>query len=127
MSTYVEASMISMGDARHKRRYFKGDRIQMTKHWKDKVLERLAQNKLRGIHPLNQLELAVAVGAAEKSAITKMLKAKSSKLVPDVCRVLQISAPMQERREPDALDEMLEGKTDEQRVKIAAMIRLANL
>lgn len=123
----VERQHQGMGDARHKRKYPKGTREQMTRRWKDRVLERLAENKRNDVYPRNQVELAEAVGAAEKSAITKMLKATSSKLVPEVCRVLQIPMPMQERREPDALDELLEDKTAEQRARIAELIRIAGL
>lgn len=115
MSTEGASKISPMSDSRHKRTYFKGDRIQMTPRWKQRVKERLAENKRNGVFPRDQVELADAVGAADKSAITKMLKAKSSKLVPDVCRVLQIQMPMQERYEPDVLDELLDGKSKEWR------------
>jgi polyphosphate kinase 2 (PPK2 family) len=116
-----------MGDARHKRKYMDGERVQMTKRWKEKVKERLAENKRNNIYPRDQVELAEAVDAADKSAITKMLKATASKLVPRVCQVLQISVPMQERKEPDVLDRLLDGADDRKRIEIASLIRASKL
>lgn len=127
MSSELTATMLGMGDARHKRKYPEGERIQMTDRWKQRVRDRLAENKMNDVYPRDQVELAEAVGAADKSAITKMLKATASKLVPKVCRVLQIQLPMQERKEPDELDKILDGMDAEKRQKVAQIIRLANL
>jgi len=123
----MTASLQLMGDARHKRKYPDGDRIQMTDRWKQRVRDRLAENKRNNVEPRDQVELADAVGAADKSAITKMFKAKASKLVPDVCRVLQIPVPMQERREPDALDELIEKMDADQRSRAVEVLRLLRL
>lgn len=127
MSPTVTGTMRVMGDSRHKRAYPKGDREQMTSAWKERVKERLAENLRSDVFPRNQVELAKAVGAADKSAITKMLKAKASKLVPIVCRVLQIPLPMQERTQRDELDAILENRTAEQRAQIALLIKVSGL
>jgi hypothetical protein len=127
MSSGLTATVISMGDSRHKRKYPEGKREQMTTQWKQRVRDRLAENKRNDVYPRDQVELAEAVKAADKSAITKMLQADASKLVPAVCQVLQIPMPMQERREPDELDLVLEGKDAEQRARIAQIIKLSGL
>jgi hypothetical protein len=127
MSSGLTASITPMGDTRHKRKYVNGEREQMTAQWKQRVRDRLVENKRNDVYPRDQVELADAVGAADKSAITKMLRAKASKLVPAVCRVLQIPAPMQERREPDKLDEIIEGRSPEWRARVAEIIKLAGL
>jgi ABC-type branched-subunit amino acid transport system ATPase component len=114
-----------MGDSRHKRRYKPGettDRMQMTDTWKQRVRDRLKENERNDVYPRNQVELADAVGASDKSAITKMLKASASKLVPEICRVLQITTPMQERREPDALDRVIDGMDQATRDAFAEVI-----
>jgi hypothetical protein len=114
-----------MGDTRHKRKYPEGERKQMTPAWKQRVRDRLAENKRNNIYPRDQVELAAAIGAADKSAVTKMLQATASKYVPIVCRVLQIGTPLQERKEPDALDEFVEGLAQEKRVAALELLRIA--
>lgn len=116
-----------MGDSRHKRKYVGGQREQMTNAWKQRVRDRLAENKARHIYPRDQVELAEAVGASDKSAITKMFKATSSKLVPKVCMVLSIPLPMQEHKEPDDLEAMTSALSKEQRDALAQAIRAFRL
>ena len=118
--------MRHMGNARHKRKYPEGQRIQMTPAWKQRVRDRLSENKRNGIEPMDQVQLAAAIGGVDKSAVTKMLNPKttSSKLVPEVCRVLQIAAPLDERKERDALDEETALLVDQQtRDAMAALLR----
>lgn len=107
MSPVSTRTIAHMGNARHKRKYPEGRRVQMTDAWKQRVRDRLSDNKRNGIKPLDQVQLAAAVGAADKSAISVMLKpdTTASKLVDRVCEVLQIAAPLEERKERDQLDE----------------------
>jgi hypothetical protein len=127
MSTKTPPTMPDVGDRLHKKRYPEGERIQMTPAWKQLVRDRLAENKENDVYPRNQVELAEAVGASEKSAITKMFKASGSKFVPKVCEVLGIDMPMRETKKTDRLDETLKGRTQEQRDAIDKLIKASGL
>jgi hypothetical protein len=123
ISTELTSIIDFMADARHKRKRAEGERIQMTPRWKQRVRDRLAENKRNGVEPWDQVQLAAAVGAKDKSGITKMWKATGSTFVPEICRVLQIPPPMHERKEPDDLDVYLDGKTPDQRDRIAKALK----
>lgn len=124
MSTWLTPTIGDMGDARHKRKYVDGERIQMTPKWKQRVRDRLAENKRHNVEPRDQVELAASVGARDKSAITKMFKASASKLVPAICRVLQIPMPMQERKDGDDLDQFVDDLSPEKRERALQILRL---
>jgi hypothetical protein len=124
MSTWLIASIRAMGDARHKGKYSKGKRIQMTDAWKQRVRDRLLENKRNDVAPRNQVELAEMIGAKDKSAITKMFAATSSKLVEPICALLQIPLPMKEQKEPDELELFIADLPEAKRTKALATLRL---
>jgi hypothetical protein len=124
-STPAQSTVAEMGDERHKAKHPEGPRIEMTPAWKQRVRDRLKENKAKGIYPRNQVELAEAVGASDKSGITKMFKADGSVFVPDVCRVLNLPMPMQEYQEDDELDELTKSFNKEDRERALQILRIA--
>lgn len=89
----------------------------MTPAWKDLVRKTLRD---RG---MEQQELAEAIGSS-KSAITKMWAAQTSKLVEDICRVLEIPLPLSEvGQDDDELDSELRKLDDEKRLKLLKLLR----
>ena len=113
-----------MGDARHKNKRDHGDRREMTPEWKQIVRDRLVGNRQTGTYPRNQVELAEAVGASDKSAITKMFAATSSAFVPAVCRVLKIPLPLENRIAPDEIERFVAKLAGEERQRANAALRL---
>jgi len=124
MSTRLTGKIHPMGNARHKRKYSEGQRLQMTPAWKQRVRDRLAENKRNNIAPRNQVELAEMIDAADKSAVTKMWKATGSKLVEPICALLQIALPMDEHVDGDDLDQFVADLPAEKRTRALAALRL---
>lgn len=104
-----------MGDARHKRRYPRGPRVEMTPQWKA-----LVRAKLRGDNGWSAQKLADAVGV-HKSAIGKMLKPEqtASAIVVQVSRALEIPTPTELK---DALAAKLAALPDGARERILALV-----
>ena len=111
-----------MADPRHKRKYPDGPRQQMTEDWKVRVKSRLAENKATNAFPVDQSELATAIGV-HKTAITKMFQAQSSALVEDVCRVLSIDPPLVAAAPDEPVIALVRGLSDEQKVDVLDFIR----
>ena len=95
-----------MGDSRHPRPYRKGIRKQMTIAWKQRVLDRLAENERNDVAPRSLAELARMLRADKRGIyVTFDLGAKkpqtASVYVDAICQILNIDPPMQETPQTD--------------------------
>ena len=80
----------------------------MTPDWKQAVRTALKNNKLSGVGPSDQSQLARAIGA-HKTAITNMFKADGSALVIPICKVLGLRMPTEPVDPDDELGQALSG------------------
>ena len=109
-----------VGDARHKRPYFEGEKKQATPAWKRRALERMHQ---LGI---TMAELARRIGA-DKSGLKRFLETKqvSSKYVDAICEVLGIDLPLIDNIPDDDLNEFVDELRDPaERRKALEILRL---
>ncbi len=112
-----------MSDPKRKRKPPTGQRKQMSGPWKALVKSKLAENLRDAKHPKDQAELADLIGV-DRSAITKMLKAVSSKLVDQVSAALGIPPPMIETpTDEDPLIALVNRMDSKQRARALAVLR----
>lgn len=122
MSTKRRHILYDVTSPGQKRKYPPGKRVQMTEAWKKRVAERMHQ---LGI---DKAELARRLGV-DKSGLGKLLTtATSSKLVPQICELLDLPLPMQEiDGPPSEIDELIKNMPAENKPRALAILRAAGL
>lgn len=84
--------------------YKEGVRKQITYAWKLRVLDKLAENKTKGVRPANLAQLAKEINADKRGIYVTFdldQDQNSSAYVDDICRVLGISQPFAETGDDD--------------------------